>query len=414
MVRCENCDTPNSLDSRFCKACGKELSDEARRAGQEQLEKLIAEGYRLLNEDRADEALLLAESILANDADCAQALSLKGASLERQGDLVAALEAFERVVELCPDSAIDRVKVTHLRKELAQRAVPRDEPDRRRALLAAVGAAVVVIAAGGIVAAMLARGESAGGADRLVASREAGAQAEAFGSVAQPQGSDAAQQPQQGAQSNQGATQPNGQAPAQTAEPTQRPAPPLDPGGVLPRPLPNGEIGQVPPVSIPELELRPENPPREPERPIDPPPSIEPASKSDPQKSEPERDPGVYEIRVYTGAPRNLGGGEPASGGDPNQLTALLRTARQQFQLGQYAAAARTYEQALRAGGDPATIHQRLGQCYASLGQKAEASLAYTRAIQAWEQRLSQNPRDEAARHALEACRQALKVLQGS
>lgn len=411
MVRCDNCDTPNSLDSRFCKACGKELTDDARRAGQEQLERLISEGYRLLNEDRADEASLLADSILANDPDCAQALSLKGSSLERQGDLVAALEAFERVVELCPDSAIDRVKVTHLRKELAERAVPSGEPDRRRALMMAAGAAIVVVACGGIVAALMARGEPAGKADGLVASRESGPRVEAFGPVAQAQPLNAREQPAQGAPNGQPQT---GQAPAQGAETAQRPAPPLDPGGVLPRPLPNGEIGQVPPVSIPGLELKPENPPRGAERSLDPPPSIEQPSKVEQPKSEPERDPGVYEIRVYTGSPRNLGGGEPASEGDPNKLTALLRTARQQFQLGQYAAAARTYEQALRAGGDPATIHQRLGQCYSSLGQKAEAIMAYTRAIQALEQRLAQNPRDEAARHAVEACRQALKVLQGS
>ncbi len=417
MVRCDNCETPNSLDSRFCKACGKELSEEARRAGQEQLEKLVAEGYHLLNEDRADEALLLAESILATDPDCVQALSLKGSCLERKGLLVEALEAFERVVELAPDSAIDRVKVTHLRKELAQRAVPSEEPDRRRALILAVSAAVLVIAVGGIVAALVARDAEPRPTQGLVASRgpATGETAEAFGNAAAQDGRrDGAErgaggeQPQQPPQDQQAQTN----AAQQTGTP--RPAPTLDTGGVLPRPLPSGEIGQVPPVVPPGLELRPENPPQSSDRATEPPPAFEPPQKTDAQSKEPGRDPGVYEIRVYTGPQRNLGGGEPAGGGDPNQLTALIRTARQQFQIGQYAAAARTYEQALRAGGDPATIHQRIGQCYANLGQKAEASMAYTRAIQAYEQRLAQNPRDEAARHGLEACRQALKVLQGS
>jgi len=420
MVRCDNCETPNSLDSRFCKACGKELSEEARRAGQEQLQKLVAEGYHLLNEDRADEALLLAESILANDPDCVQALSLKGSCLERKGLLVEALEAFERVVELAPDSAIDRVKVTHLRKELAQRAVPADEPDRRRAILLAVSAAVLVIAVGGIVAALVARDDGPQQPQQLVASRGAAPSesAEGFGNAVpaeksegpgakdQSAGNQEAQQPPQDQQA-----QPNA---GQQGAAGQRPAPTLDAGGVLPRPLPSGEIGQIPPVVPPGLELRPEKPAASSDRTSEPPPAFEPPQKTDAQGKEPERDPGVYEIRVYTGPQRNLGGGEPAGGGDPNQLTALIRTARQQFQIGQYAAAARTYEQALRAGGDPATIHQRIGQCYANLGQKAEASMAYTRAIQAYEQRLAQNPRDEAARHGLEACRQALKVLQGS
>lgn len=419
MVRCDNCETPNSLDSRFCKACGKELSEEARRAGQEQLEKLVAEGYHLLNEDRADEALLLAESILGNDPDCVQALSLKGSCLERKGLLVDALEAFERVVELAPDSAIDRVKVTHLRKELAQRAVTSEEPDRRRAVVLAVSAAVLVMAVGGIVAALVANDSGAQRPQQLVATRgpASSESAEAFGRAVPTERSEGQ------AERAQGSGNPVGQQPQedQQAQPSvaqqgaaaQRPAPTLDVGGLLPRPLPSGEIGQVPPVVPPGLELRPERPAGTTDRSGEPPPSFEPPQKTDAQGKEPEKDPGVYEIRVYTGPQRNLGGGEPA-GGDANQLTALIRTARQQFQIGQYAAAARTYEQALRAGGDPATIHQRIGQCYANLGQKAEASMAYTRAIQAYEQRLAQNPRDEAARHGLEACRQALKVLQGS
>ncbi len=316
MVRCNNCETPNSLDSRFCKACGKELSEEARRAGQEQLEKLVAEGFHLLNEDRADEGLLLAESILANDPDCVQALSLKGACLERKGLLVEALEAYERVVELAPDSAIDRVKVTHLRKELAEKAVPAEEPDRRRALLIAASAAVLVIAVGGLLAALFAREPQARQNQRLVASSSAGAgeALEAFGNSAaqtkptettateQASGGPAAQQPTDG-------QQPVG-AQAQQPAAGVRPAPSLDAGGVLPRPLPSGEIGQVPPVVPPGLELRPETAPRTNDRSNEPPPSFEPPQQTSPPAKEPEKDPGVYEIRVHTGPVRNLGGGE--------------------------------------------------------------------------------------------------------
>jgi hypothetical protein len=116
-------------------------------------------------------------------------------------------------------------------------------------------------------------------------------------------------------------------------------------------------------------------------------------------------DPGIVEISISKG--------NPAGGTLGNGKEALIHTARNQFQLGNNDAAARTYSRALRSGADQGSTNQRLGQCYERLGQTSEAIEAYQRAAAAYEADLKaggDNPRVSAA---LESCRQAIKVLQG-
>ena len=120
----------------------------------------------------------------------------------------------------------------------------------------------------------------------------------------------------------------------------------------------------------------------------------------------------MIDIKISSGGPRVPAGGSATN--DANGLEALQRTARQQYQLGKYADAARSYEQMLRFGGDSGSTNQRLGQCYEKLGKSAEASTAYTRAIGALELSLKSGKGDAGrTQAALDACRQALKIVKG-
>ncbi|HVL38039.1 MAG TPA: tetratricopeptide repeat protein, partial [Fimbriimonadaceae bacterium] len=203
-----------------------------------------------------------------------------------------------------------------------------------------------------------------------------------------------------------------GQEPASTQAnqgPTREPVLPDAIAGA--QPAPEGTT----PFQIPGLQgqigLRetqdPAQPPQEQRHPpapadnaIDPPPPIE---------ETPRENNGIVDIRISSGSP-SLGGTQPA----PNNLEALLQAARSQYMLGRYPEAARTFERALQAGGDAGAINQRLGQCYEKMGQPTQAVAAYQKAIAAYEAVERSGAGGERVKTALDATRQALRVLQGS
>src|SRR5689334_20050982 len=115
MVSCQQCKTPNSLDSAFCKKCGATLSQEDISIAADKLVAMIADGNKLFAEGRTDDAMMVAETAVASNPSSAAALSLKGMCYERKGQLAEALECFERVVELNPDSTLDKLKVNDLK-----------------------------------------------------------------------------------------------------------------------------------------------------------------------------------------------------------------------------------------------------------------------------------------------------------
>jgi tetratricopeptide (TPR) repeat protein len=97
-----------------------------------------------------------------------------------------------------------------------------------------------------------------------------------------------------------------------------------------------------------------------------------------------------------------------------NGVEALVRTARQQYQLGNWASAATSFERALRAGADPGSNNQRLAQCYEKLGRNSDAVGAYNRAIEAYQSDVNSGSGDKSRlQAALDSCRQAVKVLGG-
>ena len=415
MVSCTQCNTHNSLDSAFCKKCGATLDAVAISLATERLAATIADGNRLFGTGRTDDALMVAETAIASNPRSAAAISLKGMCLERKGLIAEALACFERVVELEPDSTLDKLKVNDLKNLLVvEKLQVKQGPDRRVALIGAFAAIVLVISGGAMFA--KANAKEAPDASKLLAMNEPTNGVRTFGDVmpkenpgaqapattqAQPQSQPQVQQSVQG-------NPLDGTAPAQNPpRERERISLPRYSSGPLPSPD-NGIQGPIGPVrvEIPEGGLPSvggSSTRQAVTRDPDPTPTTTVTPPQPPANDPPKNDPGIIEIEVSKGGNKVGGSGEAAPTG--NGRTALMATARSQMMAGNYGGAANTYERALRAGADPASTNQRLGQCYAQMGRNGDAVAAYTRAAAAFEK--------AGNAQGAEACRQAVKVLGG-
>lgn len=452
MIKCEICATPNRLDGKFCRECGTPLPVAAVEAARGENQRLVDDGYRLFQEGRTDEALLAAETALERDPEFAAAFALRGDVRERTGDLGGALEDYERVVELSPDSTLERLKLAHLRKLLSLRALEAPAPPNRRlAVLAGVAATVLVVCLGSAIALM---NQPPGTQPNQAATGSEVAQdtLSVVPLVPNPNGVNPAGMNPAGVNPNgtaPGATPAPGAPTASSATPAPTPAPPIPnrPGGAIRMPqdfVSNSGSGNrplLPPVG-PELQISPTQAAATTPSPTPTPtqrPSVdeEPGPMPDPTgpaptnaagtRPNPPRNPGIIDIRPSPGQPRQVGGSEtipPARSstngdvGTPgearNQAEALVQTARQQFQMGDYARAADAYEKALAAGADPASVNQRLGQAYERLNRRSDAISAYNRSVRAFEAALQAGKGDPARlRAGLNAAQQALRQLQG-
>lgn len=414
MIVCKHCSSKNGLESRFCNSCGLELSDEERDRAKSELDSLVADGYSLLGQGRTEEAALVAEKVLGDAPNFAEALSLLGMCHERNHDSVAALECYERVVDLRPESALDKIKVQQLRNVIA-RGAKEEKPNRAMALVGACAAVVVMASLGGIVATLITRPAAA---------------------------STVADNSSVGAQNNGAPFSRQEQIPNQpvvnTKEQTDSVDTPPGPNGVPPvgsvRPATNDTrhvpdyTNTRPPITLPEANGETD----EGNKPVDPglvivptkPPTAGPPDDNPPQ---PDQGPGIkpvetgpapedpnkgIEIKVTRGGSGNLGGSQPVGESSGESLTALLKYSQDQFLLGKFSNAASGYEKALRSGGDPGRISQRLGQCYEKLNKKSDAIQAYSRAESSLQAAV--NGGKASAKPALESVRAALQVLRGN
>lgn len=427
MVNCPTCHVSNSIDSQFCKGCGTALPVDAIQSAQLEFSSLVSEGYRALNDGRAEEAALIAQNALDNHPENVAALSLKGMAMEKMGKLSEALEAFERVVTLNPSSALDKIKVQQLRNTLSARVLSTNDSKSGRgpAIAGAAAAVLFVVALGFAFAQFNANKNKGSNRDSLAmgqAPPETGKVPNNSGSAGGPEvkPDNGSQKPpgsggngnassgsdprdpnyvppvREGATANPGTRLPNvgGTLPRITDTPINGSVPPL-------RPPINGTIGNTGPTTKPPVaktETRSE----------DPDPEMTGGGGRTSGDTGPKSDPGVIDISVSKGG-GGSGGGTPEMG-----VQALQAAARQQFMLQKWDQAARTYERLRSLGHSSPITEQRLAQCYERLGQKNSAASAYRRAIGVLEDLIRAGSGDTSRyQQQLDSCRQALQVLGG-
>lgn len=421
LISCKNCMAQNSLDSTFCKKCGTTLPDDDLRQAREKLETAVADGFRIFNAGRTAEAMQIAETAVRANPISTAALSLKAMCHERLGQISEALECHERVLEIDPDSMIDKIKVNDLRNLLVARTSVAAVPDRRMAIVSAVAMIVLVLSIGVVVARSGGKADSKLATNAPVTTNPADvAKGSRFDPPVTPppgqsQPNDKPNAPAGGTAAPSGGTTPP--APATNRGGGDAPIR-LPEGGTNGRglPSPNGNEGDMGPgygpvfvnpgiVKTPVATDHSVQKTTVPEGGGDPPPVDTP-----PQKKEA---PGIMDIRIVSGR-----GATPSDPNDPgshsNGVEALLRTARSQYQIANYSAAATSYERALRAGADPASGNQRLAQCYEKLGRNSDALAAYGRAITSLQGAIDSGRGDkDRLSAALDSCKQAVKVLGG-
>ncbi len=420
LVTCIECHRSNSLDSKFCRACGHALPPAALTEAREANDQLVTEGFKLLADGRHDEAFLVAENALTADPTHIQALSLKGDVLERRGELAEAFLCYEKVVELSPDSALDRIKLDHVRRMLAQNVEP-VKPNRRAAVGAAVATTGLVACIGISLAVIMSnRGEASPG------STQGTTVAQNFPATSSTVSNEL---PQAKPRTREDFDRLMREAQAEQANSATAPGPTRVNPPKLPDAQQNGNeselSGDLSPMRVNVVPTNPggqlpdtgrQQPQQQPQRPsVDPDPTPE-GSNSTSRPTEHERpNPGTVDIRPSQGNPTRVGNSETIPDNQPSAATLreVETRARQFFNAGDYAKAAAQYERALTLGANPARTSQRLGQCYERLGKRAEAIRAYENAVRLLSAQLQSNPESDTIKTSLEACNQALSNLRG-
>jgi len=430
MVRCGECGKDNGLDGTFCRSCGHPLGADLLAEAKSENDKLVTEGFKLLSEGRLDEAQMIAGTAAENDPSNAQALSLKADCLERSGDVVGALSLYEKVVELQPDSALDRIKLDHVRKVLSQPATV--IPNKKRAIGAAI-AAMMLIASISTLGAMYINNQNSKGTKSPLGNAVASNFDPVTGTstvqtdpvTGRPLAPEVSRAEYEKLLAQQQASQ--------AANSAQTPTAANNPSNNNPR-LPEGRNnggmqpleGEVSPLR-PDVTIQPLNPPSNANnnsgsRPAnngnqgsrqdpDPTPNNGQAGSNNSGTSNPKPNPGTIDIRPSNGGGSNVAGGSQPINDSPTTAREMLTRARSLYTAGDFAKAADAYESAIRMGADPSVSNQRLGQCYQKLGRKADAARAYQNAIAAYERRVQNSPDDAAAKTGLDACKSALASL---
>lgn len=422
MVICDSCNEKNTLNGRFCRACGKELGADALAAARAANAEAVAEGQRLFGNDRTAEARVLAQSVVDSDPGDVAGLALLGDCLEREGLYGEALHCYEVVVGLNPDSALDRIRLSQLRKkvEAPVRNRARLGKDRALTVLSAVAAAVLLFSVG--TAFVLATRPKTTKTASTSEGATLGERLPFTGPSPLPHGNGQVAPPETenaGTHNPVVANQERADGAAGTADQgtvIRRDSRPVNASGVVRNPVTvaRGEIGgsfrPVDPFTVTPERLPNANTTKvEPVNPDEPKPVN---AGTTPTSGNTRR--AVVDIRPAKGSGTNVGGSSTIEQDRANEAETLLRVGRQHQMSGDNNQASAAYERALRAGADPATTNQRLAQVYEKQGRKGEAAAAYRKAGEAFERKLQEGKGDRKLIEAqVESCKQAAKLLGG-
>ncbi|MCW5939325.1 MAG: tetratricopeptide repeat protein [Fimbriimonadaceae bacterium] len=417
MLTCRRCETELSPKAKWCPECGTQVSLDDLQAFRGTLTSRVGEGQRLFGTNRIAEALMVADSVLSVDPENVAALALKGDVLERMGDLTGALVCYETVVNLHPESPLDRIRVSQLRKRLSQPDHARIGDRKSLSPVLAGVAALVLIGAVGAAWALASQPKP------LVSTAQA---QEGTGEVSEPFKSPV---PVPANPATQGNPTPKTTTPTQQESDERDSAIPAMPenrrlfadrrsgggmtglGGGLPSPLTESDSAGFRPL---EVNVVPENRQTPQAQSPDPAPQAIQGDRNDESGSREPVTTSVIDIRPSPGQETTrTGGSEPVQASDRNQGETLVRVARQHFLAKDYERAAATYRKAIELGVSPASAYHRLAQCYKNMGRAAEAIDAYQNAVKAYETLLAAGRGDKALLESyISECRQAIKLLR--
>lgn len=421
MVTCPRCHTGNLLDSEFCRKCGAGLPEDAREAARARQSETLAEADRLLAAGDAGAALALATGTLDTDPDSPRALTLAMEAHLKRGEKAAALTYADRLVELSPDSELDRLRRDYLRESLERGSSLPDAAQRRYAVVAGVSAMVFLAGIGYFFSTATRPNPTvpsgAVATTAPVTPTGFGTGPATTQTPAEPNRTEPTQEPE---------ARPNPTPPPATTTTTPGPGdvPPVRdetprPTATPPRPVPGvapsgpalSPGGGLPPASGEEEPVAPVVPPVAPSN------SVDPAPRPQATRPTPKPSAGTIEIEVSQRRPSSGGAGGGAAPATPSAAggsRAYTEIGLQKFQTGDLPGAAAAFEQALTAGGDPVSLNQRLAQTYSRLGRRGDAAAAYRRAIVAIDSALGAGKGDRGRLERVrETCQSALAALGG-
>jgi tetratricopeptide (TPR) repeat protein len=412
LLVCAECAAKNTIDGAFCRQCGVPLPEEMREKMRAESEKLLIDGRQLLNDGRTDEAGLIADSVLEVDPGNASALALRGDIFERDGLFAEALETYERVMEVRPDNAMDRIRVAHLSKLVAAEEIAVVAPASNRRGILLVAAAGVLLASVGAALYLAGNTTQNGLPDDLLVKNEVATGFNNLDATMVPitpngvdtSGTSQTQNPITGpvdannGQGNASYTTSNpspGYPRTMQGAPTDSGMAPFQPSVKLnPWQNPTGVGGTRPDPGTTQTSTT--------EQPVPGP--------VDTDSEPPEEDPGVVEIRVKPGSENS---NTAASNGGAMSVEQLIQKARNLYIQENYAGAAEAYEAAIRAGAGTGATYQRLAQCYEKMNRKSDAIRNYRSAVRAFDSQISRGNGSDSVRAAKESCERAISSLGG-
>lgn len=413
MVSCPKCITNNTLDSAFCRKCGATLPADVIAEEQIKLKEIVTKGMESFQNGNSDEAMAIAEHSILTNPSFAEAYALKGMVHERRAQYAEALDSYETVVALQPDSTLDKIKLNQLRNAFAQRQAAPAEPDRKSALLMS-GAAVVALAAIGFGVYWVSVNSKSSTQTQatntpLVATNTQTYPAVQSGPTVKTVPNPVGTPPTANTGNAPGDVEPVTSTPNRTQNPgTQRNFPRPNFGSrnngsssnsgigenVSPLPVNNsGDTTNPGGNQIPTLDPATEPKPR----PVDP----EPTPTNPKQTNSNSDNPGSISVSVTKTS-------------DEDQARRSLENAGSvRMQTNDTEGASKAYNSASNRAGASGKTHQRAGQSLMRSGKKTEAISAFERAISAYEKEMQNGKGDKASIQAgLNSCKQALKTLK--
>jgi len=455
-MNCPECQTRNPIGSRFCRLCGTALAvpagslaeEEARQAelerAREQGAELLARAHRHLERHEVDAAIPLVEEAARLLPESTAAHSLLAIAYERAHRSDDAVRVMERVVELNPDSEVDRDKLDRLRRgvhfvpEIV--AEPEVGFDWKRVLPWAAGAGAMILVLG--VGSWLTRPNPP--ARTTSQPRVPPINPQVVGNPLASPTTPGNVTLLPTAPINNGDPFVRQNPPMNPAPPTPDPAqganpgpsaPPVNPpavGNALPGLGGNPQAGQTPETSIrpvPPVVIAPQGTanriPRESISATPPPDGGQggtiaagpPAGgAADTTSAAPPGQRGYIRVEFHdknnpsgkrdddsNGSVRS-GGPRPDPGGDPMLKAQAMQSA------GKWREAIAWFRNAQFAGADPGECQQGIALCHQRLGEWDNARASYKRALDAFAKHRG-TPRWRTAERGWNACRAALEVL---